>query len=72
MKVVVIDGQGGKIGRIIVEQILSEALPCELFVVGTNAAATEQMLKGGATNAATGENPVVVLSRYRRKSGCGS
>ncbi len=63
MKIVVIDGQGGKIGRIIVEQILSEALPCELFVVGTNAVATEQMLKGGATNAATGENPVVVLSR---------
>ena len=63
MKVVVIDGQGGKIGRIIVEQILAEALPCELFVIGTNSAATEQMLKGGATNAATGENPVVVLSR---------
>ena len=63
MKVVVIDGQGGKIGRIIVEQILAEALPCELFVIGTNSAATEQMLKGGATNAATGENPVVVACR---------
>ena len=63
MKVVVIDGQGGKIGRIIVEQILAEALPCELFAIGTNSVATEQMLKGGATNAATGENPVVVLCR---------
>ena len=63
MKVVVIDGQGGKIGKSLVERILAEKLPCELFAIGTNAVATENMLKGGMCNAATGENPVVVACR---------
>ncbi len=60
MKVIVIDGQGGKMGRALVEQILKQNIPCELIAIGTNSMATEAMLKGGATAAATGENPVIV------------
>ncbi len=60
MKVVIIDGQGGKMGRALVEQIIKQNIPCELIAIGTNSMATEAMLKGGAPAAATGENPVIV------------
>ena len=60
MKVIVIDGQGGKMGRALVEQIIKQNIPCELIAIGTNSMATEAMLKGGAPAAATGENPVIV------------
>lgn len=60
MKVLVIDGQGGKMGRALVEQIIKKDIPCELIAIGTNSIATEAMLKGGAPAAATGENPVLV------------
>ena len=63
MKVLVIDGQGGKMGRALVENILKQNIPCELVAIGTNALATEAMLKGGATAAATGENPVIVNAK---------
>ena len=63
MKVVVIDGQGGKMGRALVENILKQNIPCDLIAIGTNSLATEAMLKGGATAAATGENPVVVNAK---------
>lgn len=63
MKVLVIDGQGGKMGRALVENILKQNIPCELVAIGTNALATEAMLKGGAAAAATGENPVVVNAK---------
>lgn len=63
MKVVVIDGQGGNMGRLLVEQILKEELNCELICIGTNAIATANMLKGGAASGATGENPVIVACR---------
>ena len=63
MNILVIDGQGGKMGRALVENILKQNIPCELVAIGTNALATEAMLKGGATAAATGENPVVVNAK---------
>ncbi len=63
MKVVVIDGQGGRIGQLIVEAVVAEKLCCELYAIGTNSIATSAMLKGGAPNGATGENPVVVACR---------
>ncbi|MGI6072221.1 MAG: DUF3842 family protein [Lachnospiraceae bacterium] len=63
MKVLVIDGQGGRLGRLLVEGIVKENIPCELFAVGTNSIATSAMLKGGAENGATGENPVIVNCR---------
>ncbi|MBR3748755.1 MAG: DUF3842 family protein, partial [Firmicutes bacterium] len=44
MKVIVIDGQGGKMGRALVEQIIKQNIPCELIAIGTNSMATEAML----------------------------
>ncbi len=59
MKIVVIDGQGGRMGKMVVEQ-LKEVLPnYELIAIGTNSIATAAMLKAGADFGATGENPVV-------------
>jgi len=59
MKVIIIDGQGGKIGTSIVKQ-LKQCLPeLELLAIGTNSIATSAMLKAGAEMGATGENPVV-------------
>ena len=62
-KIVVIDGQGGKIGRLVVEQIKASSLVCEIYAIGTNSIATGAMLKAGADFGATGENPVIVNCR---------
>lgn len=63
MKILIVDGQGGNIGRQLVKMI-SDAYPdSELYAVGTNSIATANMLKGGAVTAATGENAVTVASR---------
>lgn len=62
-KVVVIDGQGGRLGRMMVEQIRAASLSCEILAVGTNSIATASMLKAGADAGATGENPVIVACR---------
>ena len=59
--VLVIDGQGGKIGALIVSEIRKRYPEAEVSAVGTNAAATAAMLKAGAHYGATGENPVVVF-----------
>ena len=63
MEVLVIDGQGGKLGRQLVEQILKAHPEITLTAVGTNSLATESMMKGGAKRIATGENAVIVNSR---------
>lgn len=63
MTILVIDGQGGKLGRSLVENIRREFPEAELVAVGTNSMATAAMMKGGAVRAATGENPVVVACR---------
>lgn len=63
MKVLVIDGQGGGMGRELVEA-LKRALPDQpICAVGTNAMATAAMLKAGADAGATGENAVLVNCR---------
>jgi hypothetical protein len=62
-KVLVIDGQGGKIGKQIIEAIKARFDNVEVTAIGTNSIATATMIKGGADNGATGENPVVVCSR---------
>ena len=62
-RVVIIDGQGGRLGALLVEEILRASLPCELIAIGTNGIATAAMLKAGAPQGATGENPVVVAAR---------
>ena len=63
-KILVIDGQGGNIGRQLVKMITERFPEAELVAVGTNSIATENMLKAGAKSAATGENSVVVSSRH--------
>ncbi len=63
MNVVIIDGQGGQLGARLVKEILSGFSDTELTAIGTNALATANMLKAGAKNAATGENPAVVACR---------
>jgi len=63
MKVVVIDGQGGKMGQIIIERIRGLQISCELIAIGTNSIATSTMIKAGADAGATGENPVIVACR---------
>ena len=61
-KVLIIDGQGGRIGAALVGR-LKDCDGIELTAIGTNSAATSAMIKAGAPAAATGENPVVVASR---------
>ena len=63
MQIVVIDGQGGRLGQMVVEGIKKEGLKAEVLAIGTNSSATAAMLKAGADAAATGENPVVVACR---------
>lgn len=63
MKIVVIDGQGGSIGKAIVEQLVKKVDIESIFCIGTNSVATANMLKAGAKHGASGENPVVVACR---------
>jgi len=63
MKIVVIDGQGGGIGKTLVAGLKSGGVHCEITAVGTNSLATVAMQKAGADKAATGENAVVVACR---------
>lgn len=63
-KVLVIDAQGGGIGKQLVTEILRRKLNVQITAVGTNTVATGQMLKAGASLGATGENPVVVACRH--------
>lgn len=63
MVILVIDGQGGRLGRQLVESIRGRFAGAEILAVGTNSVATATMLKAGADEGATGENPVVVGCR---------
>ncbi len=63
MTIVVIDGQGGKMGKGLVEQLKKFCPEDEILAIGTNSIATAAMLKAGADAGATGENPAVVASR---------
>ncbi|NLG92553.1 MAG: DUF3842 family protein [Clostridiales bacterium] len=59
MRVVVIDGQGGGMGRSLVEKLKAEIPGAKVIAVGTNSLATSAMLKAGADAGATGENAVI-------------
>ena len=67
MKILVIDGQGGKLGSQIVGLVNNKLVDLnkdiELIAIGTNALATETMLKAKPDVVATGENPVVVCAK---------
>ncbi len=64
MRILVIDGQGGRLGRRLLEGIRKICPEDEIMAVGTNSMATENMMNSGcATHLATGENAVVVACR---------
>lgn len=63
MNILIVDAQGGGIGRQLVTAMKQNIPQSVITAVGTNSAATAAMLKAGADNAATGENAVVVCSR---------
>ena len=63
MKILIVDGQGGGVGRQLAVQIKQTFPDIQLMAVGTNTVATSAMMKGGADTAATGENAVLVAAR---------
>ena len=63
INILVIDGQGGGMGSRLVENIKKAYPQVIVGAVGTNALATQAMLKAGADHGATGENAVVVGCR---------
>lgn len=62
--VLVIDGQGGGLGKQIIEGIRSSGMNFEIAAVGTNSIASASMLKAGADYTATGDNAVAVNCRH--------
>lgn len=62
MQVMVMDGQGGGVGKLLVETLLETIPGVEVIAVGTNATATANMMKGGTATGATGENAVIYNS----------
>ena len=64
MKIMIIDGQGGRMGSLLTEKTKNAAIPgAQIYAIGTNSIATAAMLKAGADYGATRENPVLVNSR---------
>ncbi len=63
MNILMIDAQGGGMGRQLVASVKKEFPQTEITAVGTNSLATSNMLKAGADHAATGENAVIVGCR---------
>lgn len=63
MKITIIDGQGGKMGKALIEQLKKQLPGQELLAIGTNSIATAAMMKAGADYGATGENPVIVAAK---------
>jgi hypothetical protein len=63
MHILVIDGQGGGLGRQLVAAIREACPDADITAVGTNSAATAAMRKAGANHGATGENAVLVGCR---------
>lgn len=59
MRIAVIDGQGGGIGKHIIEKLRANlGLDTYILALGTNALATSSMLKAGANEGATGESAI--------------
>ncbi len=68
MKAIVVDGQGGGLGKAVVAQLRKNLPDLEILAVGTNSIATAAMMKAGATAGATGENAVCyVCARAERE-----
>lgn len=62
MRIMVMDGQGGGVGKSLIEALLNRLPEAEVIAVGTNATATSNMMKGGTAYGATGENAVIYNS----------
>ena len=65
MTIVVIDGQGGRVGALLIDALRNAGIqkPHHLLCVGSNPLATAAMLRAGADQGASGENPVKVVCR---------
>ena len=64
MNILVIDGQGGRLGRKLLESIRKTCPEAHITAVGTNSMATEYMMNSNCANQlATGENAVIVACR---------
>ena len=63
MNILVMDAQGGGIGKQVVTAGRTRFPDVTITAVGTNAAATTAMLRAGADEGATGENAAVVCCR---------
>ena len=63
MNILIVDGQGGGVGRQLVQAVKNSLPDSFVMAVGTNSAAASNMLKAGADAAATGENAVIVAAR---------
>ena len=63
MNILIIDGQGGRVGRQLVEAVRQNLPAARVTAVGTNAMATAGMLKSGADQGATGESAIVYNCR---------
>ena len=64
MNILIIDGQGGRMGRTLVEEARKNCPGAVITAVGTNSIATGSMIKAGsADHLATGENAVITACR---------
>ena len=65
MKILVIDGQGGRLGRKLIEDIRARLPEVSITAVGTNSMTTENMMRSNCADVlATGENAVLVTCRH--------
>ena len=67
MRIMVMDGQGGGVGRSLLEALKEHFPEAELIAVGTNATATANMMKSGVTSGATGAVSYTHLDVYKRQ-----
>ena len=61
MKIAVIDGQGGGLGKAVIEKLMKAKIheKADIFALGTNGVATSAMMKAGAAEGASGENAII-------------
>ncbi|MDR1043315.1 MAG: DUF3842 family protein [Clostridiales Family XIII bacterium] len=57
--IMVVDGQGGGLGKTVIEKFREARIGADILAIGTNSTATGVMLRAGADSAATGENALI-------------